>query len=271
MRGDFAIFGALVFRNVGIQQIELHASDVDVPDLDGNHAGWQLHRDHHVFAVFIPDRPHRKRVEIVDRVALLLPAIRIEGLLQVALLVQQTHADQRNGAIAGGLQVVAGKHAQSAAIDRHAFHQPVLHRKIRDQPVVGWLGAFQIAGIAVASPAIGRQKSGIRGRAFQRGLRHPSQHQDRIVAAIPPQRRIQPAEQGSDRVVPTPQHVVGKIAHASDGRRQRGPDKEFLNRLNLKGHGLTSDSQIYHRARAAPHFGRSFRLGRLHNQLHKLH
>ena len=143
--------------------------------------------------------------------------------------------------------MVAGKHAQSAAIDRHAFHQPVLHRKIRDQPIVGWLGTFQIAGIAVARPAIGRQKSRIRGRPLQGGLRHPSQHQDRIVAAVLPQRRIQPAEQRADRVVPTPQHVIRKIAHSSDRRRQSGPDKEFLNRLNLKGHGLTSDSQIYHR------------------------
>ena len=112
LRGDLAILGALVFRNVGVQQIELHASDVDVPDLDENHAGRQLDGDHHVFAIFVPHRPHRKRVEIVDRVAFLLPAIRIERLLQVAFLVQQADANQRNRAVAGSFQVVAGKHAQ---------------------------------------------------------------------------------------------------------------------------------------------------------------
>ena len=158
--GDLAMFDALVFRNVGVQQIELHASDVHVPDLDQNHAGRQLHRDDDVLAVFVPNRPHRKRVEIVDRVALLLPAIRIERLLQVALLVQQTHADQRNRAIAGGLQVIAGKHAQSAAINRHAFHQPVLHRKIRDQAIVGWLGAFEVSWNSGRRPGDRRRENG---------------------------------------------------------------------------------------------------------------
>src|ERR1700692_2241160 len=82
--------------------------------------------------VLIVDRTHREGVEIVDRVSLLLPAIRVERLLEVAFLVQQPDRDQGDAPIAGGLQVIAGEHPQPPAIDGHAFHHAVLHGKVSD-------------------------------------------------------------------------------------------------------------------------------------------
>jgi hypothetical protein len=49
---------------------------------------------------------------------------------------------------------------------------------------------------------------------------------------------IEPPEQGADVVIPTPKEVVGEITHPRKSGRKRRPDKELLNRLNLKGHEL---------------------------------
>ena len=48
----------------------------------------------------------RERVEVVGGIPLLLPAIGIEHLAEIALLVEQADADQRVILIAGGFQVI---------------------------------------------------------------------------------------------------------------------------------------------------------------------
>ncbi len=82
--------------------------------------------------VFSDARAHRQRVEVVDRRAFLLPAVRIQGLLEIALLVGKPDAVQCKITIARRLHVVAREQSQAAGVDLHAIEQSVLHRKISD-------------------------------------------------------------------------------------------------------------------------------------------
>jgi hypothetical protein len=87
------------------------------------------------FGVF--DRGERQRIEIVDGVAFLLPAVGIEQLPEVALLIEQAEADQRVVLVARGFQMVAGENAQAAGVDRQALGETVFGREISDQFAVG--------------------------------------------------------------------------------------------------------------------------------------
>ena len=89
----------------------------------------------------------RQGVEIVDGIAFLLPAVGVQILPEVALLVEQADADQRIVLVAGGLQVVAGEDAQAAGIDRQALGEAVLGGEIGDQLAVGRRGALAHARI----------------------------------------------------------------------------------------------------------------------------
>src|SRR5580698_4944297 len=72
------------------------------------------------------------------------------------------------------------------------------------------------------------------------------------MTGVFPQNGIQPPEYRSDAVIPAPLEIVSQVTHPRDARRKGGPDKEFLNRLNLKGHVLDYDNQIYHQAELGP-------------------
>jgi hypothetical protein len=72
------------------------------------------------------------------------------------------------------------------------------------------------------------------------------------VTGVLPKERVQPPENRPDAVVPTPLKVISQVTHPRDPRRKGRPDKELLNRLNLKGHVLCRDYQIYHQALLGP-------------------
>ena len=62
-------------------------------------------------------------------VVLLLPAVGVQALVEVALVVEQPDADQRHAQVRGALEVVAGQDAQAARVDGHATRQAELGRK----------------------------------------------------------------------------------------------------------------------------------------------
>ena len=66
------------------------AADVDLPDLDVDDAGRQLHLDLEIAGHSRQELLDRQRVEVVDRIAFLLPAVGIQQLLEIALLIEQT-------------------------------------------------------------------------------------------------------------------------------------------------------------------------------------
>ena len=69
-------------------------------------------------AVVLAQQGDRQLVGVEDRVVLLLPAVPGERLAEVAVPVEQSHADQRDAQVAGRLEMVAGEDAEAAGVLR---------------------------------------------------------------------------------------------------------------------------------------------------------
>ena len=101
--------------------------------------------------------------------------------------------------------MIARENAQAARIDRQALGEPVFGGEIGDQFAVG--GADLPCARAhrrPRTPAVQRQVARIGGGLSEGGLRDAAEHQHRVVAALPPQRRVQAAEHGAHNRFPTP-------------------------------------------------------------------
>ena len=185
--GDVAILRQYVLRNVGIQQVERDPSYIQFPHLDIHVAGGQLHRDFQVVALRVLHRDQRQRIEIVGRIALLLPPVRIEHLPEIPLLIEQPDAHQRVILVARRLQMIAGKDAQTARIHRQALGEAIFRGKIGDQLAVGRGRCLPDVSIeSLASQFVQRQVARVGRRLVQSHLRHAAQHQHRVVSAVPP-------------------------------------------------------------------------------------
>ena len=116
-----------------------------------------------------------QRVEIVFEVALLLPAIGIQVLAEISLLIEQAHADQRQIEIARRFHVVAGKHAQAAGIDGQAFGEAVFGGEVGDRAcrLPGLRPILHVRVVALAGLRVLGQIARVGGGALQRCLRNP--------------------------------------------------------------------------------------------------
>jgi len=90
----------------------------------------QVQGDAGGFAVQAQRGLHRHLLEVVVRVALLLPAVRSHVLAEVALAVEQAHGHQGHVQVAGAFQVVARQHAQATGIDGQAHGDAVFQAEI---------------------------------------------------------------------------------------------------------------------------------------------
>ena len=110
--------GRRVLGHVGVEQVERHAADVDLPDGGVQQRAGQLHADAHRLAGGVDGAAHRQRrgVERVERLALL--ARRGQVLAEVAVAVEEADRDDRHAQVGGGLEVVAGQHAEAAGVLR---------------------------------------------------------------------------------------------------------------------------------------------------------
>ena len=75
----------------------------------------------------------RQAVEVVVGVGVLLVAVGVDRLAEVALAVEQPDADEREGHVAGRLHVVAGQHAETARVDPERLVEPVLGAEVGDR------------------------------------------------------------------------------------------------------------------------------------------
>ncbi len=116
--GDAPFAGAVVL-DVGVEQQQRHPADLGDPDPGPQRrAAGQGERDVGGGAVGPGERRERQLVRVEDRVVLLLPAVAGERLAEVSVPVEESHPDQRDTQVAGGLQVVAGQDAQAAGVLR---------------------------------------------------------------------------------------------------------------------------------------------------------
>ena len=83
-------------------------------------------------AVLAEDAQDRQLGQVVVGVGVFLVPVRVDRLAEVAVLVEETHADERHGHVARGLDVVAGENAQAAGVDAQALVKAVLGAKVGD-------------------------------------------------------------------------------------------------------------------------------------------
>ena len=94
-------------------------------------------------------------------VVLVLPAVAIEPLPEVALVVVQADADERNAEVRRALDVVAGEDAEAAGVDRQRFVQAELGGEVGDRPRPEHAGVPRAPGVlrVAGTPASGGRRS----------------------------------------------------------------------------------------------------------------
>ena len=124
-------------------------------------------------------------------VVLVLPAVAVEPLPEIALVVVEADADERNAEVRRALDVVAGEDAEAAGVDRQRLVQPELGREVRDRPRPEHAGVPRAPGVLRAQvllhPAVGVVDAAVQ-RELRRALlelvdRHLLQQRDRVVVA----------------------------------------------------------------------------------------
>ena len=236
--GDIAILRQHVFRDVGVEQVERDAADVELPDLNEDVAGGQFDGDLEIVALGVLHGVERQRVEIVHRIAFLLPSVGIQKLAEVALLIEQPEPISGIILVAGRLQMVAGENAEAARIDRQALGEAVFRGEIGDQLAVGRRGSScgrahrrfrRRCDRAPGSADRWRPSAGWPGKRGPASARDCIRTPARCIG-------IEAAKQGADDGLPTPHDVVGQLGQTGQRVGQTGADQKFAEWLNVKRH-----------------------------------
>ena len=178
-RRQLAILGAVAV-DVRVEQQQRVAADRGLPDARADRPGPRLDLDGHRQAV-AHRRLHRQQPVIDVDVLLVLPAVAIEPLTEIALVVVEADADERDAEIRRALEMIAGEDAEAAGIDRHRLVQPELGREVRDRPRAEHAGVTRAPGvlglqvllqaaIGVVDAAVQRQLRGARSRAARSSI-----------------------------------------------------------------------------------------------------
>ena len=136
-RADPARHGA-VLGPVGVEQEERHAPDVDAPDLRDDLLGADGDGDRDRLAVVAGDERHRLALGIGRHPRLVLPARGVDALAEVALAVEQADGDERQRAVGGLLEDVAGQRPEAAGVDRQRGVDAVLGAEEAHRALGAW-------------------------------------------------------------------------------------------------------------------------------------
>ena len=128
---EFAVPGSVFFER-GVEEVQRDASDLHPPDGGKDRAVAKRNRGHARPAVG-GERLNDWRVGPIQAlVAFFLPAVGGNGLVQVALRIHETDADQRHAEVAGFLAVIARKDAEPSGVDRQRLVKREFGREVRD-------------------------------------------------------------------------------------------------------------------------------------------
>ena len=171
--------------------------------------------------------------------ALLLPAVGVELLVEVALGVQQPDADQRHAEVGGRLEVVAGEHAEAAGVLRQGLGDAELRREVGDRAErrVRAIGEPRRPGDRRLEPSLGggqvaddRLVLGEGGEALRRRRAH---HVRRVGVTGGPA-GPDPLEQAHRLAVPRPVEVGRQPGKGGERFRDRRADLEPADRSHSR-------------------------------------
>lgn len=155
-------------------------------------------------------------------VVLLLPAVMVQPLVEIALLVEEADPDEGDAEVGGALEVVAGQDAQASRVHRQRLVQAEFGREVDNGPVVhvpavnGAPGPLVLHVLVesaerVVDAAVEYQFGGAFLHLFGCYL---VQEGDGVVFDLAPQVRVQIGEQVDDLRVPCPPEVLGQDPEA---------------------------------------------------------
>ena len=225
-RGQGAV-RLVVLRDVGVHQQEGRAADLDPPDLGVQGADVALDGDRHRLARRVDRFLDGQEVAIRLEVSLLLPPIRVQGLPEIPLVVQQADAHQGDAQVARTLEVVARQDAQPAGIDGQALVEPELGGEVGDgagsqaggvrgAPTVGVLEVVVQAAEGVVDP---RVEGHLGGAALELLGGDLLEELDRVVVGRPPEDRVEFPEEVDDVGLPGPPEVPRQLPELLDQDR----------------------------------------------------
>src|SRR4029453_16840829 len=112
LRGDESILGA-VFRNVGVEKIDVHAAHPQFPKPGENFAIQNRHRDQEL--CFAPANfPDWQVIKVLIQINRCLNRILVDVLPEIAMTIKQTDRNEVQIQIARGFAMVAGKDPEAA-------------------------------------------------------------------------------------------------------------------------------------------------------------
>ncbi len=233
-RGQLAIFGQVAF-DVRIEQEQRIAADRQLPHARGDRPGPGLDRDRHRHAL-AERRPHRERAVIDVDVVLVLPPVAIEALPEIALVVVQADADERDAEIRRALDVIAREDAETAGVDGQRFVDAELRGEVRHRPrpeharVTGAPGVLRVQvllqpAIGVVDPAVQRQ---LRGPLLELVDRDLLEQRDGVVVERTPEDGIDLAKQAGRVRVPAPPEILRQGSQPLMGRRDELSERSRL-------------------------------------------
>ena len=139
--GDAAIpLGVAV--DVGVEQIELHATDIHLPYVGiNNDVVVERHFKDELSAILILHRLNGELSEVLGLVIGLLAAISRECLGEITETIEETYSTEINVGIRSLLHIVACEDAKTTRIDLETCSQAILHTEIGYRRTLGvdWL------------------------------------------------------------------------------------------------------------------------------------
>lgn len=240
--GDLAL-GGRVGLDVGVEQQQGYAPDLGLPDVRGEGAAaGQRQVDPAGGAVGLAEQGDGELVRVEQRVALLLPAVPVEGLAEVAVPVEEPDADDRDPEVAGGLEVVAGEDAEAAGVLGQRGGDPVLGREVGDGggqrdvgPLPGRLipaRAGQVLPQVVGEVAEPAEEPPVGGERGEPGGRDLPEQPHRVLAGRGPDLRVHGPEEVPGLGVPGPAQVEGQLVQRLELFGQDGADGESADCLH---------------------------------------
>ena len=124
--GDRVPVGAVAVDR-GVEEVQRHPPDLGLPRTDLDGVAGDVDLDDHI------RRVQRQPGGVEAGEALLLVAVGVEPLTEVALGVQQADADERDAEIRRRLEVIAGEDAEAARVLRQRLAEAELRREVGDE------------------------------------------------------------------------------------------------------------------------------------------
>ncbi len=205
----------MIGLEIGIEQVDRNPADHNPP---GPHLHWpagSLDGGQDRLPVGADDRLERRPADIVLLVAVFLPPVEPEALVEIAFDVEQPDAHDRHPKVGGRLAMIARQYAEAARVDGHRRVQPEFGAEIGN-------GAILEVGIVAVEPGVGGGES----------VRHPrhdlvvlaqeitvarargdpggidlAEKVERVVSHAMPERRVDRTKQGPCFAAPAPPQV----------------------------------------------------------------